>query len=316
MAEEQHWQRDLLSQLATRNTLQDAFFRDVLTVHGQTASDERQFRRVAQTAPPSEVHHAVLVENADLQRRLQEVEQRAETLLAENERLKSKLMVRALPRAACRRDQLNSGVCVDRQESKLRDAETLNELTGNLEYYRQREVSDAAAASSAAPAVPVPSLAAPASGDGDTGSGQAGSASQEPPLPPIVGMVEIVDTGSGFDEYTGQEYTTYVIRCTSGATNEGQTAGASSVPVGTHPTDGMPDDASATPSPTIAENWTVSKRFSDFNNLRAELAALPTIGAVVETMDFPPSTWNFLPWGVGKLDEVWRSVPRLHASST
>ena len=42
--------------------------------------------------------------------------------------------------------------------------------------------------------------------------------------------------------------------------------------------------------------------------LRTELAALPTIGAAIETMEFPPSTWNFLPWGAGKLDEVSRTL--------
>ena len=95
MADGEQWERALLSQLTTRNTLQDGYFREVLSVHGQTASDERQYRRVAREAPPSEVHAAVLLENADLQRRVQEAEQQAEALLAENESLKAQLLVRA-----------------------------------------------------------------------------------------------------------------------------------------------------------------------------------------------------------------------------
>jgi hypothetical protein len=91
MAADGQWERALLSQLTTRNVLQDRFFREVLSVHGQTASDERQFR----SRVPSEVHHAVLLENADLQRRVQEAEQRANALSAENESLKAKVLVRA-----------------------------------------------------------------------------------------------------------------------------------------------------------------------------------------------------------------------------
>ena len=91
MAADGQWERALLSQLTTRNVLQDRFFREVLSVHGQTASDERLFR----SRVPSEVHHAVLLENADLQRRVQEAEQRADALSAENESLKAKVLVRA-----------------------------------------------------------------------------------------------------------------------------------------------------------------------------------------------------------------------------
>eukprot|EP01043_Picozoa_sp_COSAG02_P013839 COSAG02_NODE_560_length_20328_cov_15.507343_4_plen_132_part_00 len=94
MAGGEQWERALLSQLTTRNTLQDGYFREVLSVHGQTASDERQYRKVAQEAPPSEVHAAVLLENVDLQRRVQEAEQQVEALSAENESLKAQILVR------------------------------------------------------------------------------------------------------------------------------------------------------------------------------------------------------------------------------
>ena len=87
MADSEEWEEALLSQLTTRNVLQCAFFSDVLSIHEQTASEERQYR----SRVPSEVHHAVLLENADLQRRLQEAEQQIEVLSAENK----SLMVRA-----------------------------------------------------------------------------------------------------------------------------------------------------------------------------------------------------------------------------
>ncbi len=217
-----------------------------------------------------------------------------------------------------------SRVCVranaGRQESKQRDAETLNELTGNLEYYRQRESSDTgtstaaavAAASIAAAAAVVPTFfAAPVVDQGKSAPVEAESTEEQLPLPPIVGTVKIVETGRGFDEYTGQEYTTYVIRCTAGAAVTEKTPSAEGVvnSAGSGDDTATGGDSAAVPapavsSPTAAMEWTVSKRFSDFSSLRAELAALPTIGAAVESMDFPPSTWNFLPWGAGKLDGV------------
>jgi hypothetical protein len=201
------------------------------------------------------------------------------------------------------------------QESKQRDAEALNELTDNLEYYRQREVSDAAA-SAAAAAIVAPAVA-PAVDHGEPGRAEAGSSEQELSLPPSVGMVEIVKTGSGSDEYTGQEYTTYVMRCTAGAADTAKQASDAHVHADARPSDDT--TGAATPPPPVvsppvgAKEWTVSKRFSDFSKLRAELVALPTIGAVVETMDFPPSTWNFLPWGAGKLDQVRWPFPYLYA---
>jgi hypothetical protein len=103
MADGEQWERALLSQLKTRNTLQDAYFREVLSVHGQTANDERQYRRVAQEAPPSKVHAAVLKQNADLQRRVQEAEQQVEALSAENDSLKAKILVRTHQYLSARR---------------------------------------------------------------------------------------------------------------------------------------------------------------------------------------------------------------------
>lgn len=123
---------------------------------------------------------------------------------------------------------------------------------------------------------------------------QQSAGEAELPLPPVVGMVEIVETGSGHDEFTGQEYTTYVMRCKAAVAPGDQTPSDASETA-------RVDESTDTNAPV---EWSVSKRFSDFSNLRAELAALPTIGAVVETMDFPPSTWNFLPWGAGKMDQV------------
>eukprot|EP01043_Picozoa_sp_COSAG02_P013840 COSAG02_NODE_560_length_20328_cov_15.507343_5_plen_263_part_00 len=225
--------------------------------------------------------------------------------------------------------------CAARQESKQADAETLNELTGNLEYYRQRESSDAgasaavvaaastavvAAASTAAAVVPA-LFAAPIVDQDKPGPGEAESAEEQLSLPPIVRMVEIVETGSGVDEYTGQEYTTYVMTCTAGAEDADKTPSAAGVREDARPDDGATGGAFAVPAPPVSSatavmEWTVSKRFSDFSNLRAELAALPTIGAVVETMDFPPSTWNFLPWGAGKLDGVCLPFPYFSRTHT
>ena len=146
---------------------------------------------------------------------------------------------------------------------------------------------------------------------------ETGTSEQELSLPPIVGMVEIVKTGSGFDEYTGQEYTTYVMRCTAGTADTVKRASAALVHADTRPS-GDTTGAAIPPPPVAsplagAKEWTVSKRFSDFSKLRAELVALPTLGAVVETMDFPASTWNFLPWGAGKLDQVCWSFLYLYA---
>jgi hypothetical protein len=278
-------------------------------VHGQTSSDERQYRRVAQTAPPSEVHSAVLLENADLQRRLQQAEQQVEALSAENASLKEKILVRAFCmrlfpalRTAWAHSVPWQRVRFACQESKQRDAETLNELTGNLEYYRQQEVADAAAAAAAAAATAdatvSPIVSAPEVEAEQISSSvepvQQSAGEAELPLPPVVGMVEIVETGSGHDEFTGQEYTTYVMRCKAAVAPGDQTPSDASETA-------RVDESTDTNAPV---EWSVSKRFSDFSNLRAELAALPTIGAVVETMDFPPSTWNFLPWGAGKMDQV------------
>ena len=162
-----------------------------------------------------------------------------------------------------------------RQESKTRDAETLNELTGNIEFLRQQQAAEP-------PATP-PVIAAEPPTDGARPEPEP----EPEPLAPVVGTVEIVETGSGLEDYTGLEYTTYVMRCRAAA------------PTPTAEGDSGPADSAQEPA-----EWTVTKRFSDFSNLRTELAALPTIGAVVETMAFPASTWAFLPWGAGKLDEA------------
>ena len=100
--EGEEWRASLLSQLATRNVLQGAYFRDVLAVHGETTTDERDYRRrariseplAAEAEPLREKHNAVLLENAGLQQRLQEVEQEAEALRTENATLKASILVR------------------------------------------------------------------------------------------------------------------------------------------------------------------------------------------------------------------------------
>lgn len=237
------WKASLLAQLSTRNHVEGQLFREVLSVHARTATDERQYRKRAHSAEPAaaeaaplrEKHNAVLLENADLQRRLQQAEQSAQTLTAENALLREKI-----------------------RESTTSTAATLNELNDNLEFYRQQE----AAAATTLPPPPIE------------------PAAPKEELPPIVGVVNIVQTKSGHDEYTGLEYTNYVMSCTAVAASG--------------------DDAATA---VAASEWPVSKRFSDFSNLRADLVALPTVGPVVETMEFPASTWAFMPWGAGKMDE-------------
>jgi hypothetical protein len=224
------WKESLKRQLASRNTLQGTYFQELLRVHGATAADERQFRRralraepaAAEAAPLREQHNAALLHNAELQRRLQELEERAAALQAENGALREKLM-----------------------ESKVRDAEALNELTGNLEFYRQQESAAAAGAAAGdsdagGGAAPPPVVAPPAHGgavaaavEGRGDGGQGGGAQKEKEemeavdeLPPVVGIVEIVETGSGHDEYTGLEFTTYKMRCRAAAATASSGLGA------------------------------------------------------------------------------------------
>ena len=81
--------------------LQGAYFRDVLAVHGETTTDERDYRRrariseplAAEAKPLREKHNAVLLENAGLQQRLQEVGQEAEALRTENATLQASILV-------------------------------------------------------------------------------------------------------------------------------------------------------------------------------------------------------------------------------
>ena len=145
-----------------------------------------------------------------------------------------------------------------RQESKTRDAETLNELTGNIEFLRQQQAAEP-------PATP-PIIAAEPPADGARPEPEPEPEQEPEPLAPVVGTVEIVETGSGLEDYTGLEYTTYLMRCRAAA------------PTPAAEGEGSPADSAQEPA-----EWTVTKRFSDFSNLRTELAALPTIGAVVGT---------------------------------
>lgn len=253
------WDGSLLAQLTARNITQGDNFAGILRVHGCVSADERECRERARSAeneldtlrqsarglkPLRQQMQQLLLDNNELQKQNLLAQQREAALLTENSMLKQQML-----------------------QTKAQDAEVVNELMGNLEFYQQR--SDGGASQGPASYESQINTLSKDPAQDAVGDNQSGS------LPPVVATAEIVDTASGHDQLSGMEYTKYIVHCRQ---------------------------ASCSTRNSENSTWKVAKRFSDFSALRTELIARPDIGVVVETLEFPEATWNFIPWGAGKLD--------------
>ena len=275
-ADPEAWKSGLHDQLAVRDTIQASYFRDLIAGYGGAIAGQRSAQQKTR-ALALEVHSVgdaaqvtidrLMLENAELQRRCQQSD-------AENCTLQERFLA-----------------------AKTGDAETINALNDDLERQTREKEKMAEREQQAA--------AAQAEAAGTTEP--AAAAADEPPPPPLpstlveVAGVEISGTITGHDGLSGLECTLYVLHCSAAALPNADDDGAAAQLEGRGP---APPVVPAAQSPA-PKSWAKHKRFSEFEELRGQLLALPQLAPVVGGLQFPAKTWAAGTWGLNpwaKLD--------------